>query len=49
MQTIPAVKTHTLMDLLQKFIHLWAKSSFLKIILTDDGTRHDRSPTFSAP
>ena len=28
MQTIPAVKTPTLMDLLQQFIHLWAESSF---------------------
>ena len=43
MQTIP------LMDLLQKFIHLWAETNFLKIILTDDGTRHDRSPIFSIP
>ena len=47
MQTIPAVKTHTLMDLLQKFIHLWAESSFLKIILTDDRMRHNQSPIFS--
>ena len=43
-QTIPAVKTHTLMDLLQQFIHLWAESSFLKNILTDDVTHHDWSP-----
>ena len=49
MQTIPAVKTQTLMDLLPQFIHLWAELSFLKIILTDDGTRHDRSPIFSTP
>ena len=33
MQTIPAVKTPTLMDLLQQFIHLWAEPSFLKNIL----------------
>ena len=37
------------MDLLQKFIHLWAESSFLKIILTDDGMRHDWSLIFSTP
>ena len=49
MQTIPAVKTPTLMDLLQQFIHLLAESSFLKNILTDDGMCHDRSPIFSTP
>ena len=49
MQTIPAVKTPTLMDLLQQFIHLGAESSFLKNILTNDRTRHDQSPIFSTP
>ena len=49
MQTIRAVKTPTLMNLLQQFIHLWAESSFKKKILTDDGTRHDWSPIFNTP
>ena len=49
MQTIPAVKTPTLMDLLQQFIYLWAKLSFKKNILTDDGMRHDLSSIFSTP
>ena len=49
MQTIRAVKTPTLMDMLQQFIHLWAELSFKKNILTDDGTRHVQSLIFSTP